>query len=61
MSDPSQESTLGEPGPDVPDHILKTWADQLSEDFADIFNLSLGKTEIPISFNRTTIILLAQD
>ena len=45
------------PGPDgIPGRVLRACADQLAEVFADIFNLSLNLSEIPVCFKSSTII-----
>ena len=44
-------------GPDgVPGRVLRSCVDQLAGVFADIFNLSLQQSEVPICFKKMTII-----
>lgn len=39
----------------IPGHVLKTFKNQLSEDSADIFHLSIPISEVSTCFKRTSI------
>eukprot|EP00061_Rhincodon_typus_P011306 g36221.t1 len=52
---------LKETGPDgVRSGVLRICADQLAGVFADIFNLPLQQSEVPICFKKNTIILVSK-
>jgi hypothetical protein len=44
-------------GPDgIPSHVLRTWADQLTGVFTDIFNRSLSQSAVSTCFKMATIV-----